>query len=788
MQLQQALWLCVLVVPIVCSSKLSDTGLITNCDGMVRLAPNEDYTTNIMFEKLPQLYNDYLASIARELKLNCGITRTDEEWDRLVYERYDIFSALLTPTRTNITEFVDLCPNGAPFPHTRDLTGVIRSIMGNSRVVLPETCTFDSWINNGSCSIAATVPEVERTVMTLSARKCPDRGNVKNNYFEIAIACRGINCQTFLQPCNDTSHCGSKESCVSDLMAYSSTVKDLLYWVFEELRVYTGSGEQSSCTTPNRFFELLFHRLYYSSGICLPSESTKASIKDITQIFNLTNLTNLRKDVFAGCTHITSSICNLHTLVLNWTATLTYNAWKVFPYYDSLTAAISVFDHDSDWVEWPTLSMPTEDTHILSTDCSGLVYGFLGSPYAFMFYSPRMPAVLQTFAEFSLEVWKCERIFQQLDYITAQALWRIEPYLKMFTDPSVSKRFPSPSLYEDVFPTRGNYKILNLSLGDWYFKKSLSGVISAGDSEYQLILKASSEGESCLEHSFMNMHLTCRGARCDDFLLRNICNSPSDCDDASECLCFEDVYESRPVATSLWAMPHPFESNGVTSQDYLEYFKCPNLKEGDDSMVNGVDDSAWRSSVYEIWKGLNNAELCSERVNCTGSCEMRDGVCVQRSKGLKLPKGGADTNDLWFCYPQIPNDELTWSDQKVTIKMTDYKVVEYTLSDPRYVYDTPVPVLTAEPSPPTAFRYVTDHGSSFEIKKVVTAILICVLLIGGTIACLSTILARKKGDNKESDEEKEELAEEQPNTFDDSSKQGTCYPDEDDDDDTNVPL
>ena len=321
--------------------------------------------------------------------------------------------------------------------------------------------------------------------MTINARRCPAKSpSVPNKFFEIAVTCRGLNCETFMSPCNSTSQCGSDQECISDITTYSEEIKSTFFSLFETLRVYTKSAELSPCSSPNKFFKSILSGMYYSTGLCLPSKESKDSIQDIWKIFNVSDVT-IRKDVFAGCTNIKNSILNLHNSVFEYTASLTYNAWKVFPYYDHYTGA-SVFQHQSGWAEWPTLSLPVSGHHILTTDCSGVVYAFLGSPYSFQMYAPKLPVMLQIFSEFSYEIWKCERIFQQLDYTTAQALWRIEPYLKVFTDPVISKRFPSPSLYADFFGHQGDSycKITNLSLGDWYFDKTLSGIYNFPSSEH----------------------------------------------------------------------------------------------------------------------------------------------------------------------------------------------------------------------------------------------------------------------------------------------------------------
>ena len=88
---QQLIWIMTLIGCVFGTDVLSDTVFITNCDGMVRILPNHDLNMNFMFEKLPSLYNNYLNGIARELKTGCtSVSRTDEEWEELVYQRFEI--------------------------------------------------------------------------------------------------------------------------------------------------------------------------------------------------------------------------------------------------------------------------------------------------------------------------------------------------------------------------------------------------------------------------------------------------------------------------------------------------------------------------------------------------------------------------------------------------------------------------------------------------------------------------------------------------------------------------
>ena len=200
-----------------------------------------------------------------------------------------------------------------------------------------------------------------------------------------------------------------------------------------------------------------------------------------------------------------------------------------------------------------------------------------------------------------------------------------------------------------------------------------------------------------------------------------------------------------------------------------------------------VDPIAWRLTVYEFWKDMNTADMCGDRSNCTGCCQVDNEQCVQRMNDLTFTQDNVDVTDITFCIPLIPNSGLVWTHKTVDVPMMDYLVNEYPLSPPRFASLTVSPVVNiSSHAPLDDARLVVEKLTSYKTEKIVIAVVICTVLIVGTIICLTTILARRRKIVTDSTEDEEkELADDRADGYD-HSKQGDCFPDQEDEQDIPV--
>jgi len=182
-----------------------------------------------------------------------------------------------------------------------------------TKVVLPNTCTFDSWKNSGTCGLEWTGLESLLNLGITLRATMRDCGAFQMPEFK--LECVGADCEHFLRPtiCATQSECGAEQVC-TDLYSNFYNLTDPLGqrdWIQSFFKLTTGAPDECGTEANGRNF--VNNALRFINSLA-PDTGSKTSICIIdfesrfsSENFNLTTWANAQATV-------DGDVVALHTL------------------------------------------------------------------------------------------------------------------------------------------------------------------------------------------------------------------------------------------------------------------------------------------------------------------------------------------------------------------------------------------------------------------------------------------------------------------------------------------
>ena len=379
--------------------------------------------------------------------------------------------------------------------------------------------------------------------------------------------------------------------------------------------------------------------------------------------------------------------------------------YDAFVHWDGEKAAdgLDPFKERDHWAKFPSMTAPSGEKHLVSTQCDGVVHFFMKTPYHMRLFAPKASEMLQMYSDWELGSWSCRdkrNVVFPASYMVSQAAWRPEfwMYAKLRDADHGNTEAPMDGGFETLFQklfdgTDGatpadtdyhsfwNFKHLwrlsdGFNLQSWIEKKDKGiGVRYTGlacDGANPPTPKRSClmskdfavnvRMKECPAHpmGFVSLHVSCEGRSCEEIFYSTTCAGPPDCGYGAVCQpAFQSVYDEDTVSQWLWGVSRPVQP-APTGGDapFTASSLCPALETpGKRGSTSRERVGAVRQLAQRMWLGTRYPD-CKRRnfERCWQGCEWRtdsDGQQgCQYEKG-KEPPAFTGAKVQTFCAPVL---------------------------------------------------------------------------------------------------------------------------------------